>query len=202
MQSVFYTPTEPEIRAARKAFKEHEPRDLFYRAATELVGLAIQEKTSLDVAEAVAVLLQTWNRAFYRFRPFNEHHLVEIEHAIACHRPSWTAFRQRSIESFADEDEARVKELFESFEQVLGPVGAAKCLHLLAPRFLPLWDRAIAKAYGLGLKGWGSNSERYCHFMRIAKEQCRTLSKERSIGEHCLKALDEYNYCKYTKRCI
>lgn len=55
----------------------------------------------------------------------------------------FTARQQRYM------DEATVKGVFKSFEKVLGPVGATKCLHLLAPRFFPLWDRAIAEAYGL-----------------------------------------------------
>jgi len=42
--------------------------DLFYRAATELVSLALEGKTSLSVAEALAVLLQTWNKIFYQYR--------------------------------------------------------------------------------------------------------------------------------------
>lgn len=61
-----HTPAIPEIEAAREAFQSNEPRDLFYRAATELVDLAIRGKTSLSVAEALAVLLQTWNQAYYQ----------------------------------------------------------------------------------------------------------------------------------------
>ena len=41
------------------AFEENEPRDIFYRAATELVALALQGSTTVSVAEALAVLLET-----------------------------------------------------------------------------------------------------------------------------------------------
>ncbi len=58
-------PTLKELRAARDTFERLEPRALFYRAATELVDLAIRGATQLSVTEAVAVLLQTWNRAYY-----------------------------------------------------------------------------------------------------------------------------------------
>ena len=61
-QAEFHIPAIQEIEAARITFEEHEPRDLFYRAATELVDLAISGKTSLNLAEALAVLLITWNR--------------------------------------------------------------------------------------------------------------------------------------------
>lgn len=52
-------PTAEELRAARAEFKRVEPRALFYRAATELVDLAWKGQSSLSLAEATAVLLQT-----------------------------------------------------------------------------------------------------------------------------------------------
>ena len=195
----FHTPTIQEIEAAREAFETNESRDLFYRAATELVDLAIHGKTSLSVAEAIAVLLQTWNRAYYQFRPFDSEHFADIERLIASHEQTIMDFRQRSIETFSSGDEAKVMRLFEDFGEVLGPVGAAKCLHLLSPSFFPLWDRSIAKAYSLGLQQRGRNGSQYCHFMSISKEQCNSLGGEQAIGRNPLKALDEYNYCKYTK---
>lgn len=197
-----HVPTNQEIEAAREAFEANEPRDLFYRAATELVDLAIQGKTSLSVTEALAVLLQTWNQAYYRYRPFDSEHFADIERLIASHEQTIMDFRQRSIETFSSSDEATVMRLFEDFEIVLGPVGAAKCLHLLSPLFFPLWDRSIAEAYSLGLQQRGRNASRYRRFMRITKEQCNGLGGEQAIGRNPLKALDEYNYCRYTKRWI
>jgi len=64
------TPTLQEIKAARAVFEERESRDLFYQAAAELVDLAMRGQTALNLAEALAVLLQTWNKAFYRSHPF------------------------------------------------------------------------------------------------------------------------------------
>jgi hypothetical protein len=195
----FHTPTIQELAAAREAFEANEPRDLFYRAATELVDLAICEKTSLSVAEAVAVLLQTWNQAYYRYHKFDGEHFAAIERLMDRHEQTLMGFRQRAIESFSDGDEATVATLFEEFEKVLGPVGTAKCLHLLAPSFFPLWDREIAKKHRLGLQRSGTNGPRYCRFVRITKSQCGALGGEEAIGRNPLKALDEYNYCKYTK---
>jgi hypothetical protein len=108
-------------------------------------------------------------------------------------------FRQRSIQSLKQEDESEVVHVFKAFEEVLGPVGAAKCLHLLAPRFFPLWDRAIADAYSLPLRPRGRNAERYWRFMGIVKKQVQSLGGEQAIGRNPLKAIDEYNYCKHTK---
>jgi hypothetical protein len=193
------TPTLQELKAARTAFEEREPRDLFYRAATELVGLALRGETKLTLTEALAVLLQTWNSMFYRFHPFDSQHFADLQRVVEGHHQELANVRNRSIESFSEEDEAKAKGLFSDFEEVLGPVGAAKCLHLLAPRFFPLWDQAIAKAYGLPLRKRGQNASLYLHFMRIAKLQCQAFPDEGAIGHLPLKALDEYNYCKYTK---
>jgi len=196
------TPTIQDIEAARQAFEANEPRDLFYRAATELVALALGGKTSLSVAEALAVLLQTWNKMFYQYRRFDSRHFADIERLIRDHHSILITFRQRSIQSLNQEDKSEVVRVFKAFEEVLGPVGAAKCLHLLAPYFFPLWDRAIAEAYSLPLKQKGRNAERYWRFMEIVKEQVQSLGGEQTIGRNPLKAIDEYNYCKYTKRWI
>jgi hypothetical protein len=126
-----------DIEAARQTFEVHEPRDLFYRAATELVALALDGRTSLSVAEALAVLLQTWNKMFYQYRRFDSQHFNDIERLIRDHHLILTTFRQRSIQSLNQEDESNVVSVFKAFEEVLGPVGATKCLHLLAPRFFP-----------------------------------------------------------------
>jgi len=192
-------PSIQDIEAARQAFEDNEPRDLFYRAATELVTLALDGKTLLTVAEALAVLLQTWNKMFYQYRRFDSQHFAKIERLISDHHSTLITFRQRSIESFNQEDGSQVTRVFKAFEEVLGPVGTAKCLHLLAPCFFPLWDRTIAKAYDLSLGRKGGNADRYCRFMGVVKEQVQGLGGEQTLGRNPLKAIDEYNYCKYTK---
>ncbi len=198
------TPTIQELKEARHRFEENEPRDLFYRAATELVRLALQDnKAELSLAEALAVLLRTWNETFYRYKPFNRLHLLgDLKTLIDRHQEDLEILRDRSIESFSDKDETTVKRLFRSFEEALGPVGAAKCLHLLAPQFFPLWDREIAKGYRLPLRKQGRNAERYYDFMGVTKRQCEALRGDQVIGPNLLKALDEYNYCRFTKHWI
>jgi len=189
-----------QIDAARRVFEAHEPRDLFYRAATELVSLALQRNTSLSLAEALAVLLQTWNTAFYRFiTRFDKKHFSVIERLIRKHRHALLLLRGRAIPTFSEVDRARVETLFADLERVLGPVGAAKSLHLLAPHFFPLWDGKIAKAYCVALGKRGCNAERYCRFMTIAQQQYRSLRSKRRKKWNPLKAIDEYNYCKHTR---
>lgn len=189
-----------DVQKARRAFDANEPRDLFYRAASELVDLARRGASSLTVAESLAVLLQTWNKAYYQYRKFDNAHFAHIEKLLLKHRVTLDRYRDQAIEDLDHAERPAVKKLFQAFEDVLGPVGAAKALHLLAPRLFPLWDRAIAHAYELALGATGTNGERYWRFALIAQRQCRELEREgTSRGENPLKSIDEYNYCKHTR---
>ncbi len=190
-------PTVKEVEDARTAFLAGEPRYLFYRVATELIDLSRRKMTSISVAEALAVLLQTWNVSFYRFRgKFNEDDLAKIKTLLNEHSGTIEKYRKRAITSLMSSEEQELRMLFSRFENVLGPVGTAKTLHLLAPSFFPLWDRAIAKAYRMNLNG-GALGE-YVRFMRLSKEQCETLAEQGARWPDPLKAIDEYNYCTYT----
>jgi len=42
----FPAPTLRQVDAARREYEANEPRDLFYRAATQLVDLALRRKRS------------------------------------------------------------------------------------------------------------------------------------------------------------
>jgi len=192
-------PTRKELDSARRTFRKYESRDVFYRAATDLVSLALKGETSINVAEALAVLLQTWNRSYYRFHPATAQHFEALE-AVLTKDAVWLAdVRDRSIDSFGSEDEAALIATFDDFESVLGPVGAAKALHLLAPNFLPLWDREIARIYGLQLARTGLNGPRYVRMIRTVQGQVERLGGVDAVEGNPLKRIDEYNYCHYTK---
>jgi hypothetical protein len=201
-QMPFRTPEFDELENARAAYQADERRELFYRTATELVDLAIRNQISLSLAEVLTVLLQRWNQPYNRYSRFDAARRADIERLLSEHRDLLHSIRERAIDDFSEADQATVEQLFQDFERILGPVGAARCLHLLAPRFFPLWDRDIASAYLVSLLEPGGNGERYYRFMRIVKEQCVDLGGEQRIGRNPLQALDEYNYCHHTKRWI
>jgi hypothetical protein len=180
-----------DLAEARRLFEQNEPRDLFYRAATELVGLALRR--------ALAVLLQTWNKARYQYKKFDAAHFADIDALLSRYRRELARLRRKSLEHLPDREKPGVVQLFESFEAVLGPVGAAKALHLLAPRLFPIWDRTIAEKYGVQLAKAGSNGDRYWRFMAITGNQCRRLRSAGKFRGNALKGIDEYNYCKHTK---
>jgi len=195
----FPRPSLSDVIDARARFREVEPRGLFYRAATELVALAREGKIGLELAEAIAVLLQTWNATYYRFSgKLDESHVVSLSRLIKSYGEYLSSVRERSIRTLTSDDTGSVQQAFQDFEKLLGPVGAAKTLHLLAPTYFPLWDNEIASRFGCRLTKRGSNGQKYCSFMLKMKEQVsRIFGNDRSIADP-LKALDEWSYCRFT----
>lgn len=198
-----HRPSRDDLARAHAAFRAHESRDLFYRAATALVRLAREGAVDLTTGEAIAVLLRTWNSAYYRYHRSGTADYAAIEALISNHGDWLNSVTQRTIASLADADERPLLTVFAGFEAAPGPVGAAKALHLLAPRFMPLWDRAIAAEYVGQLGPVGSNGWRYLQFMRECREQSAAAGGDTTAADgNILKALDEYNYCVFTKRWI
>jgi hypothetical protein len=194
-------PTWEQLEKARTLFEAYEPRDLFYRAATEFVSLSLDGKTSLSVTESVAVLLQTWNAQYYRFHPFDAAHFSALEAVITSSQAQWRSCRLRDLISMTTDEFDAIAEMFTAFELVLGPVGAAKTLHLLAPEFFPLWDRKIAEGYGISLGAAGENAVEYVSFMTIVVSQIAQVAPH-GESQGILKRIDEFNYCRFTKRWI
>ena len=193
------TPSKRQLEKARALFQQNEPRDLFYKAATELVTLAFENKTSISVAEAISILLQTWNKQVYRFKKFTEDDVILLEQNIIKHDGTIKRFRDRSIRLLSSEEESTLVCVFQDFENPRGPVGAAKTLHLLAPKFFPLWDDKIAKkGYGIRFGRTGTNGQKYLSFIKATVKQVSDIGR---FGiQDPLKRLDEFNYCKYSKK--
>ena len=202
-----------------------------YRIAQRVVGEAFDEEDYNDLTDGLGVLLLTWNQAFYRYGSFDFDRLEEV---LRDHWGAITGLRARDVASFAPgEEEASVRHLFAAFLDALriavdnkmngrqSPVAVAKTLHLLAPRFFPLWDVAIARAYGCLWQGAVTAPRHYAAFMEITKQSVDSVAadyaritgcpEEESIprieqelmvgGFHkpILKLIDEYNYSRYTQ---
>ena len=147
----------------------------------------------------MAVLLKTWNVTFYRFRKFDPSHFESLEHIVSGRLTELRRLRTDRIEALPDDRREEMQNLFTEFEELLGPVGASKCLHLFGPRLFPLWDRKIAEAYGLRLGKAGTNGGRYWRMIEIARDQAGQLLDKGYEGNP-LKGLDEYNYCRFTNK--
>jgi len=178
-------------------FEEVEPRDLFYRLSLYLIEQAEAKRGPFSRVEALAVLLQTWNHSYYQRLgiPFDAAHFTAIERLLTDHDQALARFAKRSIASVTPADEGSVRALYHEFEDVLGQTGASKALHILAPRFFPLWDGPIAAvAYGL----YARDDRDYWRLVCATAAQVASVGGEAVLGRNPVKAIDEYNYCRYT----
>ncbi len=163
-----------------------------------------------DMADGLGVLLLTWNQAFYRYGPLD---FERLEKCLVDHQQMIEAFRRREISSYTNQDDSATTTLFDAFLVALelsdglkkgtgSPVSVAKALHLLAPRFFPIWDARIAKAYRCAYSATPASS--YLRFLRSTKELAATLEGRVELpeGKSLLKVIDEYNYAKFTKNWV
>ena len=119
--------------------------------------------------------------------------------------PVIESLRTRDIQSLVEADEPTIKQIFLTFLDALGtergksPVAVAKALHLLAPGFLPLWDKEIAKGYGCYYQP--HPDRKYVAFAYKMQALARQLQEHvpPDCGRTFLKLIDEYNYAKHTK---
>jgi len=205
-------PTIAQSREARDEFKKIEPRDFFYWSVTKLVAAVLDSETEAgkidELVRALMMLQTTWNKNFYRFFERRkggmtlDKHFSELEEVISKRFEQLAKFRRRRLHEVADLPEDEIRAMFQDFANVLGRVGAAKCLHLLAPRFFPLWDAAILKGYGMEKAPYRScsDADRYVAFIKITRAQVASLGDLSSLTDNPLKSLDEYNYGSFTKK--
>lgn len=200
-------PTDEELERAHQVFEQRERRAIFYDLTQTLLRDGAFLNGAHKTAAAICTLLFVWSEAYYRYHLTERHaHWEALERLLRTHKEGLCRFRRRRVETLKEEDKAEVTKVFAELAEVLGAIGAAKALHILAPHFFPLWDNKIAKAYGLPrrLKATPQeDAERYWRFMQIVKWQVRLLKERKNLPEfvraNFLKALDEWNYAKFTK---
>ena len=226
-----------QLLEGSEEYIRREKRDSMYKVATFLISQPWTNASwAPSIAEGLGVLLLTWNQAFYRYGSFD---FDKLEDFMNRYGEVLEQFRKRDIFSFNKSDEKVVKELFNELLNVLSvkdkkgntrrsPVAVSKALHLLAPKFFPLWDDDIAKAeiYRCYWSGGSSQApDRYLKFMskikQIAKQIVREYSEKKGVDEkmavvcicnECsknipftkslLKIIDEYNYAKFSQHWI
>ena len=185
----------------------HGKRDAMYKVATFLVSHFWGKPH--EMADSLGVLLLTWNQAFYRYGVFS---FDKLEKSLSEGLDWIESYRERDILSLKMSEEREIRAIFIMFWKTLqieggkskgkkSPVAAAKTLHLLAPKFFPIWDDKIAKAYQCYYSV--SPSEKYFSFCGLMKELAESV--QAFVGrtdKSLLKLIDQYNYSKYTKKWI
>ena len=219
-------PKPQEFLRGVKAYRKNEERDSIYKVASFLIEKLFtknRNKESLAlIADAVGTLLLGWNSAFYRHGRPDFDLLEEVidkyyQKFLMLRRKSLLNYNVSDYNQFFVPDCFSIRDMFLDFLEATkmkkgssfaySPVAAVKALHMLAPNFFPLWDKKIAAAYGFPLKSPNSkkenrekNADNYQAFMKIQKAFL-TQVRAWNIPEDfkTLKAIDEFNYSKYTK---
>ena len=217
-----------KIKEKHKEFLEKEPRECAYETAKECINKywrkgKIPDEDLDKITDAILTFLFLWNSAFYRTCIFEENFIENIKINIKNNKKKLDSFKRKCIYKLNTSDKNNIRDLYESFSEVLGckkkvkgnensvkmeqsPVSTAKFLHIICPNFFPLWDDKIAKRYGCG---WGKSEfsfKSYWEYMVKVKDQVENL-KDPETGEikeilkeyTILKLIDEYNYMSYTK---
>jgi len=203
---------------AHTKFLNLERRDAVYKISTRLIRESWNDDR--EVSDALGVLLLTWNAAFYRYSILN---YPSIEYVIKRHREELNKFRELDISELQEDMKDVVKSIYTDFLCALksegkggvknrarvsySPVSTAKSLHLLCPKFFPLWDNKIAKGYGCHWKNSKNSFEDYWKFMKINYEQVASIRNQSPASESLkeistLKLIDEYNYVHFTLKAI
>jgi len=193
-----------DLEKGCRAFERHEGRDSMYRVATFL--LEQWWGRHADMVDALTVLLLTWNAAFYKYGMFDQRRLEKF---LVEQWDVVSDFRNRDITSLTAGDHETIRKLFVGFNAALqiqegkgrgrrSPVAVAKTLHLLGPRFFPLWDYEIANQYGCDYSEKPGNA--YTRFCDIVQTIAADLAGRVSPSpKSLLKRIDEFNYAQYTK---
>lgn len=213
-----------ELIQISKTHYEREKRDIAYNIARKIIEDNWEKnKKRYSVTEGVAVLVLIWNMAAYRG---SAPHFKELEKLIKNRETDLKEYRGREVQSFNSNDHQKVKTIFSEVLEATkyggkrSPVGVAKALHILAPRFFPLWDGEIAESLGCG---WGNDSpSMYINFIQKVKRSIQQITSDygrinkisedmakKKIIEECsknsdyekslLKILDEYFYEVFKK---
>jgi len=196
-------PKYSDLLKAHKIYQVKEGRDPMYKVATFLVNHFWGKYE--EMTDGLGVLLLTWNQAFYRYGPLD---FVALQKCIKKNFKIITSYRKRSLISLSDKDENKIRDLFYDFLDALkihegkvkgrrSPVAVAKALHLLAPKFFPIWDDKIARRYDCYYSG--DSAEKYIEFCKVQKNIIYTFGRRKVQGGNILKLIDEYNYSKYTR---
>ena len=165
-----------------------------YEPTLERLEKSVTAKDVGAIADALSEWLSDFNRQYYRFRPEKGATLRrDLEPLLRISLGALMPLRDRSIMTLTHQDRGRVSKLFDRFRDLLGPVGTAKALHVLAPAFFPLWDNSIAKAHRLSLDEVG-----YYQLMLLRKKQVASLPPGLTDGVSPLKLLDERDYLTHT----
>ena len=192
---------------------------------SEIYDVAVKTAMGIDLDEkaaAVSVFLITWNNVWYTVNPQGkeaskdlEKHFSDLKKAISSTVTKIALFTGKDLMDVDLNDENvefTIKACFDTFKRVCGSTGASKALHILNPNLFIMWGRKIREAYGVeDDSNWYLKSlhkvksilenviQEYAYDNDLSMDKARETLRQK-LGVSLIKALDEYNYLKYTEK--
>ena len=160
----FHIPTGVEFERGLAAYGRNVTREDAYERAT--AEIAESWGQPFRTAEAIASLIDEWNHYYLRFS------LRSLADCISTHQAIIEGYRDRDITSLRDDDDPQIillhMEVMTSMRRrkdgSKGSASTSQGLHLLCPRFFPMWNRGIAKVFRARYSSPGDDREPYCKF--------------------------------------
>lgn len=133
---------------------EKEFDEAVYNECLELIKIA-DLRDSIKLKDTIKTFLYRWGRMG---RVLGRDHFINWETKlllkIKMNRKALEELRSKDLSiAYLDRYESIIKNCYASFRDVVGPIAAAKVLHLICPNFFPLWDNSIATAIRNERKG-------------------------------------------------
>lgn len=178
-----------ELLEACKKYEENEGRASYYNIAVEIAD-------SFPL-QATVLLLATWNTSRFRYFLGNNENLVKLENVLENSKHFVNKLKQNNLTiQNADFDKISeiVKKLYSELSAIPGVefTGASKVIHLLNRDVFVMWDEKIRKAYSVG-KG----ADDYFGFLKMMQTEFGHINWNKP-HKTLAKAIDEYNYTKYS----
>jgi len=179
--------TQKQFDKGMEKFEKIEKRGSLYPRFRNLIDNGFE-------TEAYLMMLSTWNFATFRYVN-NTLDINKFERLIHDLNPTFNQFNNQNIKDieltkFYDKIALIYSRLSEVKE--VEYTGASKLMHLAVPEVFVMWDTYIRKAYGFkkttSLDYFEYLDDMQQKFKDLIPKQDRTLAK----------AIDEYNYVKYT----
>jgi len=206
-----------------RSYQRKEPREAVYQVASRAVDQCWAKRDYEMLARAVTALLISWNARVHVGRKTSfdmVSDFIRRNYSELCRLRKLDLHKEPakfSDRGLYDELLRRLTVRSKNNASLSTPVGTVKALHILAPRYFPLWDREIAARSGHSIS---RNPHTYRRFGDEARQLVKRLVQTtllasraqsedaalawlkeqtctRGLRKTWVKFADEYNYVRY-----
>lgn len=184
--------TQKEFNKIINSYSKLENRGSFYPMFSKMIKKGFK-------TEAFLFILSTWNFAVFRYA-IKDFEINKFEKTVKSLEPYFKKFQNKKFSSINFDDyKKEINKIFTTLYKIKGiqSTGASKIMHLAYPDVFVMWDSFIKKRYGFK-KG---NIEDYLNFLKVMQNEFKNIKWiDKSIT--FAKAIDQYNYCKFTEAAL